>query len=332
MHRHAPGTGVAAIPRRQATMAKNIWILTLLAALAVAQEPASPGKPPPGEGIDLGKALRESEEFKKKCAAFEIGVKEGLVSAVGEIVYRGGGPCEYLVGVFPHKSHETVVLLDDGPWKGEGHRPLRHIEGLASVLNNAFLAAGFRRGKPFMWNPDTGEVKLPRGPAVHIYVSWKDGKGRTRRANMADWLWNYDRRAVMQRGKFVYTGSMIYDEGPPTHKKWLGAEVDGLIVAILTTSSSLVDHTEKGGLMNGAYEAIAARMPESGTRVKVLFSSRELEVTEKYPPLEVPRAEPESTRPADPPSGFGRGGKDGEPQTGAPDAEPEKEPGGDGEG
>ena len=231
---------------------------------------------------DVGAVLRTSKEFAAKCKDHSITWADGVVRAQGEIAYRGGGPCEYLVGVYPAKAHETIVLLDKGPWKGDEERSRDPIRGLAEVLNNAFFAAGFKRGEPFDWDRKSGEVFAPKGETVHIYVEWK-GK----RALMSEWLWNFKSIEVMEPGKFVYTGSLIIDEGPPDHRKWLGAEVDGLVVAVLNTATALIDSTEDGSLDNGAYEAIAIRIPESGTRVTVAFSRKPLEVTEKYPPLKL---------------------------------------------
>ena len=71
--------------------------LLLLAVPAATQEPEAPSKPEADPAIDLGRVLRESKEFKEKCAGFRIEFEAGRVSAEGEIVYRGGGPCEYLV-------------------------------------------------------------------------------------------------------------------------------------------------------------------------------------------------------------------------------------------
>jgi hypothetical protein len=240
------------------------------------------------EPVDVGKILRESSEFAAKCADYRVSYGDGIVRSEGEIYYRGGGPCEYLVGVFPAKAHETIVLLDKGPWDGDGRRPREPVRGLAEVLNNAFLAADFKKGKPFSWDQETGETFPPQGEVVHIYAEWKDEQGKLRRARMSDWLWNFKLIEVMAPGKFVYTGSVLLDEGPPDHKKWLGAELDGLVTAVLNTSTALMDNIEDGGLDNGAYEAIPIRIPESGTRVSVAFSKTELEITERYPPLKLP--------------------------------------------
>lgn len=259
-------------------------LLLLLAALGAGAVLAQNEE---AEAVDVGKVLRESEEFKARCAENRISFSPGVVRSEGEVYYRGGGPCEYLVGVFPAKAHETIVLLDKGAWEGEGRRPREFVRGLAEVLNNAFLAAGLKRGKPFDWDRKTGEVFLPQGQVIHLYAEWKDEKGGTHRARMVDWLWNFKTIDVMQQGQFVYTGSQIIDEGPPDHKKWLGAEVDGLIVAVLNTSTALIDNLEDGGLDNGAYEAIPIRIPPSGTRVTVAYSLAELEVTENYPPLKL---------------------------------------------
>jgi hypothetical protein len=257
----------------------RIALLLLLAALpALGQE-----KP-----VDLKRVFRESKEFAQKCKQFRITWEDGLVTAVGEIAYRGGGPCEYLVNVAPAKAHETIVLVDNGPWDEEKRRPRGQLNGLATVLNNAFIAAGFRKGKPFDWDRETGEVFPPEGETIYIYAEWKNEEGQVTRARMCDWLWNYRTIDVMQPGKFVYTGSMMIDEGPPNHKKWFGAEIDRLLVATLNTSTALLDNTDEGALDNGTYEAIALRIPPIGTRVKVLFSRKVLEA-HTFPPLELPK-------------------------------------------
>jgi len=257
----------------------RIALLLLLAALpALGQE-----KP-----VDLKKVFSESKEFAEKCKQFKITWEDGLVRAVGEIAYRGGGPCEYLVNVAPAKAHETIVLIDNGPWDEEKRRPHGQLNGLATVLNNAFIAAGFAKGKPFDWDRETGEVFPPQGETTYIYAEWKNEEGKLTRARMCDWLWNYRTIDVMQPGKFVYTGSMMIDEGPPDHKKWFGAEIDRLLVATLNTSTALLDNTDEGALDNGTYEAIASRIPPIGTRVTVLFSRNVLEA-HTFPPLKLPK-------------------------------------------
>ncbi len=270
-------------------VAGSIAIALLIGAVAaVAQERSRvPGGEEEEGPVDVGKVLRESREFAIKCKEHRVSFEPGIVRAEGEIYYRGGGPCEYLVGVFPAKAHETIVLLDKGPFKGEGRRPREYVRGLAEVLNNAFLAAGFDRGKPFDWDRQTGEVFLPKGVTTYVYCEWTDDQGKSHRALMADWLWNFKTIDVMKKCHFVYTGSQIIDEGPPTNRKWLGAEVDGLIVAVLNTSTALIDNLEDGGLDNGAYEAIPIRIPPGGTRVRAVFSQKELEVTENYEPLKL---------------------------------------------
>jgi len=257
----------------------RIALLLLLAALpALGQD-----KP-----VDLKKVFSESKEFAEKCKQFRITWEDGLVRAVGEIAYRGGGPCEYLVNVAPAKAHETIVLLDNGPWDEEKRRPRGQLNGLATVLNNAFIAAGFPKGKPFDWDRETGEVFPPKGETTYIYAEWKGENGKVTRARMCDWLWNYRTIDVMAPGKFVYTGSMMIDEGPPDHKKWFGAEIDRLLVATLNTSTALLDNTDEGALDNGTYEAVALRIPPLGTRVTVLFSRTVLEA-HAYPPLDLPQ-------------------------------------------
>jgi len=241
--------------------------------------------------IDVGAVLRRSKEFKRKLEKFEIAYdhEKQLVRAVGSIAYRGGGPCEFLATVYPAKSHETIVLLDNGVWDGPGRRDTRALRGLATTLNNAFLAAGFPRGRPFDWDRNTGEVFMPKGVPVWIYAEYVDERGEkpeTKRALLSEWLWNYKTLRVMAPKKFVYTGSLMVDLGPPDHEKAFGAELDRLLVAVLNTRTALIDNTEEGSLENGAYEALHQRVPPIGTRVTVLFSLKKLPAME-HPPLEL---------------------------------------------
>jgi len=258
-------------------------LLTLLLLPVGADEPAP---------VDVGAVLRESKEFKAKCAEFRISYEEGTVRALGRINQRGG-PCEYLITVAPAKAHETIVLLDKGerpppPKEGEGEERMPEpLNGLAETLNNAFLAAGFRKGEALRWNDETGETFPPSGETVHLYAEWKDEKGGHHRARLSDWLWCWETIDPMRPGLYVFTGSVLIDEGPPDHKKWLGCEVDGLVAAVLNTSTAILDHREEGGTSNGAYEAIPARVPAIGTRVTCVFSRKELEVTENYEPLKL---------------------------------------------
>lgn len=238
--------------------------------------------------VDLKKVLGESKEFAAECKRLKIEWEEGRVTALGEIVHRGGGPCEYLIGIFPSKAHETIVLVDDGPFEGEGRRPREYVAGLATNINNALIAAGWKKGRPFGWNRETGEIFEPEGEATWIYCEW-DEDGGSKRVLMSDWLWSHKRIQPMNPGLYVYTGSEIYDEGPPSHKKWLGAEMEGLLVAVLSTSSALFDHRDPGGGENGVYEAIAIRIPPIGTRVKVVFSKKPLDGAEKFEPLKLPK-------------------------------------------
>jgi len=266
------------------TVLNHAILVACMTGLSAAGEEEAPKNPKAPE-VDVGAILRKSDDFKQKCASFRVACKDGEVRALGEIAYRGGGPCEYLINVAPAKAHETVVLLDRGPPKKDEQRDRKSLEGYALTLNNAFLAAGFKRGKPFAWNDETGEVFPPKGETVHIFVEWKEEKtGKTLRARMSDWLWNFKTTHAMEPA-FVYTGSMWLEHDG---KKFLGADLDGLVVAVLNTSTAIVDSNEDGSLENGAYEAIPIRMPPIGTRVAVIFSKTELGGLEKYPAMKLP--------------------------------------------
>ena len=263
-------------------------LLGLLALLCDSQEPKEPEKPAEEPApVDLAKVLRESPEFADTCKRFRISWEEGLVRAVGEIAYVGGGPCEYIVNVSPAKAHETIVLLDTGPWTSKRRPSSQRMNGYATCLNNAFLCAGFKAGKPFGWNEETGETYPPQGEVVHLYFEWKDGKTTTR-ARVSDLLWNFRTVDVMKPDHLVYTGSMMIDEGPPHHSKWFGAEADRLIVACYSTPTALIDNTEEGAPENGTYAAITDRLPEIGTRVTVLFARKPLAGVTEFKPLDIP--------------------------------------------
>jgi hypothetical protein len=83
---------------------------------------------------------------------------------------------------------------------------------------------------------------------------------------------------------FVYTGSLLIEHDGKT---FLGAELDGLILAVLNTATALLDSLEDGSLDNGAYEAIPTRIPQTGTRVKLVFSRKKLADVVTFEPLKL---------------------------------------------
>ena len=297
-------------------------LLGLLALASLAQEKKQEPKPAEEPApVDLAKVLRESKEFAETCKRFRISWEEGVVRAVGEIAYVGGGPCEYIVNVSPAKAHETIVLLDTGPWTSKRRPSSQRMNGYATCLNNALLCAGFKPGRPFRWNEETGEAVPPEGEVVQLYFEWKTDKEQVR-ARVSDLLWNYRTVDVMKPDHLVYTGSMMIDEGPPHHNQWFGAEVDRLIVACYSTPTSLIDNTEEGAAENGTYEAIADRLAGVGTRVNVLFARKPLDGVTEFKPLELPeevlaerkrrqeeKAKPKAEAIPDPPEAAPKEGK-----------------------
>jgi hypothetical protein len=168
------------------------------------------------------------------------------------------GLLEYAI-VRPHgKVHESLLVTDTS----------------ATDINLAFKLLRYPASAEFyaLLNEKGGlSDRYPEVPAdvrtgarIQVKVEWSD-QGKTRTAPLNEWVQHAVKATQMPETLWVYGGSFI-DEG-----KFV-AETTGDIIAIFTSSASLINYPGKDREDDTVWVAYPKRVPAEGTKVTVIFS------------------------------------------------------------
>ncbi|MBI5772921.1 MAG: hypothetical protein HZA89_04145 [Verrucomicrobia bacterium] len=168
-------------------------------------------------------------------------------------VNMSAGVIEYLLVTSTGKTHESLLRTDIDP---------HHLQ-VAMLLLGAKAAA--RTGTN---PPATGPVLHDRakpqrltGDPVTIELSWTND-GKTRRANIEEFIFNRRAKAPMTRGPFTFTGSRVW-EG-----KFL-AQSEGSLIAVVTDELAMFNNPRPGADDDETWEILTAKTPPVKTPVEV---------------------------------------------------------------
>jgi len=115
------------------------------------------------------------------------------------------------------KEHETIVVLDA--------EPLRIHEALGLI--------GLAPGKPMQYFPETGEVRLPSGDPVDVFVRYsRDGEVFEDAA--WDWMMDLAAEAPLTPRSWVFAGSQRTEDGR------FAANVEGTVATVVNFTSALL--------------------------------------------------------------------------------------------
>jgi len=177
----------------------------LAAALALAQEPQGPPRPPAPGSADAVKALQESLARE----GIGLDLEHGWVSLPAQVLDRDV-LLEYLLVGPQGARHESLFATDVTP----------------SLVNTALLALGLEPGRNAAWVvKDTGAVApdvpnaetaqnqppdydlvLPAGDGLYLYAGWRDGD-EVFLYRVEDLLTDLATGRSMRRSKWTYLGS-----------------------------------------------------------------------------------------------------------------------------
>jgi hypothetical protein len=240
---------------------------------------ASEGNPEP-EMPDDYKGLFEPETVEKvrKLAAEKgIALRESRVD-VPAVVIQDRAMLEFFAVAAGGKEHEAVVALL-GNVDPEGNT--RRAEGLPGMLNACLLALGYQKGTPVKVSRD-GKVLPPEGEPIYLYIEWEED-GKTVRARAEDLIYNIQREATMERGKWVYVGSRFERDFGSGEVIYM-ADVTGDVAATYSWPNTIIDNTTSEGQDDIYYRCFTGRIPKVGTRVTMVFSKKELSAKD-FPPI-----------------------------------------------
>lgn len=191
-------------------------------------------------------------EISKGC--FQIGevrLDKGArtVSFDGEVNMKGG-PIEYLLVTDGGKTHESLLTTRIDP----------------SDLHVSMLLVGASDSGRVTAPPPmrvTGEslkkVAKLRGTNIDVLVCWTIGSAQ-QEMRVEDMILRND--GVVERGPWLYTGSVIYDG------RFL-ARTEGSLISLITDPAALVNNPRPGADNDQIWSVRSSKVPAVGTAVEI---------------------------------------------------------------
>jgi hypothetical protein len=235
-------------------------------AIPTPAPPVRPSRPP----IDLSKpAPRPADSSFGKPGAngvpfkavgpglFQIGNltidKEHRTVSFPAVVNMNQGPMEYFLVSNYGKVHESILKTEVTPEH-------LHIAMLLLDVKVAETAANAKK-PPGGTNIEKPGSEILPGAKIRIDVSWTAG-GKEVRHTAEELVENLETKAVLEKGKWVYNGSMMI-EG------YFQAQVTGSLVSLITDPVALANNIAKGHDNDDNWMANTAFLPAMNTPVQV---------------------------------------------------------------
>ena len=122
------------------------------------------------------------------------------------------------------KAYESAIELD--------------TDGLTFNLAMILIGLDKAHSTPSRFHFDPAE---PAGDAVEIWVEWKNG-GTARKIRAENLLWDKEKKSGFSRGRWVYTGSMVLDDG-----RYM-ADLDGVLIGFVHDPASIIEWSAQDGV------------------------------------------------------------------------------------
>lgn len=240
---------------------RTILFLTLASMLAHGQDraPVEPKSlPAPDEKVEPVKPAVErldATHYRVGAVTFDQKTREIRFPAA---VNMSEGLLEYAIVRTHGKVHESLLVTETS----------------ATDINLAFKLLRYpASAELYALLNDKGGLsdRYPDVPAdvkaaarVQVKIEWSD-QGKSRTVPLNEWIQHAVKGTPMPETLWVYGGSLI-DEG-----KFV-AETTGDILAIFTSSASLVNYPGKDHDDDTVWVAYPKRVPAEGTKVTVIFA------------------------------------------------------------
>jgi hypothetical protein len=237
--------------RRAPSLALALIAMVALARHGIAQEPPAPKSPPAAEAEK--KASTPSDELDKFL--LERGVKLDRKTSqihVGGWVNMQKGLIEVLACTPEGKTHESALALECVP----------------SALNAAFLALGYKPGRPVTYG--TERYELPKGDPVWITVEWKTVAGETKRVRAEELVFDRSTESAMATMAWIYVGSQML-AGPEQAKPTFAADAIKSLITTYHDPTSIIENPLDVGQDDTLFFANEKVLPPQQTPVTVTF-------------------------------------------------------------
>lgn len=216
-----------------------------------APEAAPAAKPNAGPPVikSLGGTRHELNgiQFDRKTRAISLPAKINMTEGLLEyaLVHESG------------KVHESLLSTTISPYD------LNVVLLLVNYQSSAtfFDVSDKKAGAVLVKNP-----KIEPRAKVSVTLEWKDPKGPSRSASLASLMINIDQKAPATEGPFIYTGSMLMDDGT------FMARETGSILAFYADAAALINNPREGNENDDAWICDKTKVPAKDTGVTVVLT------------------------------------------------------------
>jgi hypothetical protein len=219
--------------------------MALLAGARAQNEP-----PPPATPI-----LREVSPGIYEIGPVRLDQKAHTVTLPG-ILNMNDGNLEYLLVTNQGSTHESLLESDVSP--SDLHFAMLLLGAKGSGAQSGDLPPGQIDSKYLKTAP-----KL-KGDNITITVRWKAGD-EEKSAPVEDWIINTDTKKTMERGPWVYNGSMFNDGH-------FLAQLEGAHAALVTYPAALINNPRKGNDNDQIWTVNTKAVPAVKTPVDIVIT------------------------------------------------------------
>ncbi len=217
-------------------------------------EPAAAQTPAPSPS---GGAVAAEAELDKFLAAKGVRLDRAAAAIrVDGVVNMQKGLIEVFATTPAGKTHEAVVALECVP----------------SALNAAFLALGYKPGKPVEYGVE--RYVMPEGEPVWITVEWTTEAGATKRVRAEDLVYDRSTEKALEPMAWIYIGSQM-QPGPDPSRPLFAADAIKSLVTTYHDPTTIVENPMKTGDDDTLFFANEAATPPPRTPVTVTFWRKE---------------------------------------------------------
>lgn len=177
---------------------------------------------------------------------------------------------EFYTTGFIRVRQGPIELLACSPGSDKVHEVILQSNCSPTDFHLAMTLCRFKHGKP-VGVDDKGNVILPSGDRVIIYLEWEKADGTRVRKRFEDLIMNVLTRKPMRRNGWVFTGSS-FRVNPYTNKEVFLANEVKTLIATYHDPSAILDNPSITGTNDSLFEGNAMLLPPEGTKIRMIVA------------------------------------------------------------
>jgi hypothetical protein len=259
--------------------------LLVASSLAATEPPGSPQKAREEKAADAEPAGQPAKPGSPARSGAAPAETSGTQPAPAPAIKSLGGTRHELNGIqfdrktraisLPAKINMTEGLLEYAlvHEAGKVHESLLSTAVSPFDLNVVLLLVNYQPSGTFFDLSDkkAGAV-LVKNPKIEsqakltVTLEWKDPDGQPKAASLESLLLNIDQKAPAKEGPFIYTGSMLMEDGT------FMAKDTGSILALYADAAALINNPREGNENDDAWICDPKKVPAKETAVTVTLT------------------------------------------------------------